>query len=296
MVFSSQLFVYWFLPAVLALYYLSPRRLRHLGLTLASYLFYGWAHPAFTLLMLASTLIDYGCGLAIVGRSPWGRGEIAALERAGPRSRRQRIAVAVSVVSNLGLLGFFKYFHFAVGNYNGIVAALGLEGWRLDTVIQVVLPLGISFYTFQSMSYSIDVYRGEARALRNFVDFACYVSMFPQLVAGPIVRFSEVAEQLAGRTHSIEKVARGVALFALGCAKKILLANPCGKVADTLFDSAAVLPLDAWYGAFAYAFQIYFDFSGPTSGAAGISRCRPGCATISTCRWAATGGDRAAPT
>jgi alginate O-acetyltransferase complex protein AlgI len=134
----------------------------------------------------------------------------------------------------------------------------------------VVLPLGISFYTFQSMSYTLDVYRGESAALANFVDFACYVSMFPQLVAGPIIRFSEVDDQLRGRRHTVEKFARGVAFLALGLAKKVLLANPCGQVADAAFAAGALRPLEAWYGVAAYAFQIYFDFSGYSDMAIGL--------------------------
>jgi len=130
--------------------------------------------------------------------------------------------------------------------------------------------LGISFYTFQSMSYAIDVYRGDAKAIRKFIDFACYVSMFPQLVAGPIIRFQEVADQLVFRTHTMEKFSRGVAFFALGMGKKILLANPCGKIADTVFKAGANHIVDAWYGIVAYAFQIYFDFSGYSDMALGL--------------------------
>ncbi len=276
MVFSSHLFVYYFLPLVLVVYYLLPRRGRHLGLTLLSYLFYGWANPSFMVLMLASTVVDYFCGLSLAGRlSPGsllaGRGRpVEPLPRGGPRTRAQKLAVAVSVTANLSLLGFFKYFNFAVDSFNGLVAALGLEGLGFDTVLRVALPLGISFYTFQSMSYTIDVYRGDARALANFIDFACYVSMFPQLVAGPIIRFSEIADQLQRRTHTVEKFARGAAFLSLGLAKKILLANPCGKIADTVFDAGSALPLDAWYGVTAYAFQIYFDFSGYSDMAIGL--------------------------
>jgi alginate O-acetyltransferase complex protein AlgI len=271
MVFSSHLFVYYFLPLALLVYYALPGRARHLGLTLASYLFYGWANPAFTVLMATSTVVDYVCGLVITGQHRGGWTEpVAALGRGGPRSLRQRLAVAVSVVTNLSLLGFFKYFNFGVDSYNALVVALGLGDLGLATALRVALPLGISFYTFQSMSYSIDVYRGDARCLRNFVDFACYVSMFPQLVAGPIIRFSEIEDQLRARSHTLEKFARGVAFFSFGMAKKVLLANPCGKVADTLFDAGSVLPLDAWYGALAYAFQIYFDFSGYSDMAIGL--------------------------
>jgi len=271
MVFSSHLFVYYFLPLTLLVYYLLPRRGRHLGLTLLSYGFYGWANPSFMVLMLTSTVVDYLCGLALVGRlgSRWGE-PIEALPVGSPRTRGQKLAVAISVAANLSLLGFFKYFNFAVDNFNALTAALGLDALQLDSVMRVVLPLGISFYTFQSMSYTIDVYRGQARALRNFVDFACYVSLFPQLVAGPIIRFSEIDDQLASRTHSLEKFARGIAFLSLGMAKKVLIANPCGKVADTIFDAAAVLPFDAWYGAVAYSFQIYFDFSGYSDMAIGL--------------------------
>jgi len=271
MVFSSHLFVYYFLPLALAVYYLLPRRARHLGLTALSYLFYGWANPAFVILMATSTAIDYACGLALAGRlGRRGSGAIEALEVGGRRSRAQKVAVTISVVSNLSLLGFFKYFNFGVDSWNALIAAAGLTDLRLDTVLRVALPLGISFYTFQSMSYSIDVYRGRTAALSNFIDFACYVSMFPQLVAGPIIRFNEIADQLRSRTHSWEKFARGAAFVALGMAKKVLLANPCGKIADAAFNAGSVLPLDAWYGATAYAFQIYFDFSGYTDMAIGL--------------------------
>jgi alginate O-acetyltransferase complex protein AlgI len=271
MVFSSQLFVYYFLPLALLVYYLLPRRLKNLGLTLLSYLFYGWANPAFMVLMFTSTVIDYFCGLAITQRlGPRWREPIERLEKGGPRTRAQKVAVAVSVISNLSLLGFFKYFNFGVDNFNALAAALGLGDWQLDSVMRIVLPLGISFYTFQSMSYSIDVYRGDAKGLKNFIDFACYVSMFPQLVAGPIIRFSEVADQLQERSHTVEKFARGVAFVSLGMAKKILLANPCGKIADTVFDAGSALPVDAWYGVLAYSFQIYFDFSGYSDMAIGL--------------------------
>jgi len=260
MVFSSHLFIFYFLPISLALYYVAPRALRHLLLTLLSYAFYGWANPAFVLLMLLSTGIDYAMGLVI------------ATDTAPPgqRSARSRWAMGLSIVSNLSLLGFFKYFNFGVDSYNGLLAALGWEGAQWDTVLRITLPLGISFYTFQSMSYSIDIYRGDAKPVKNFITFACYVSMFPQLVAGPIVRFREVATQLEARTHTLEKFARGVAFLGFGLAKKVLLANPCGALADTTFDAGARTALDAWYGLFAYSFQIYFDFSAYSDMAIGL--------------------------
>lgn len=298
MVFSSHIFIFYFLPLALAVYYLLPMRARHLCLTLFSYAFYGWANPLFIVLMFSSTLIDYLAGLVQVGHhrpSAW-RQPIPLLPPPGGRrpprhwtnwllapyivawvrtetpgrSRAQKIALLCSLASNLALLGFFKYFNFGLDSWNATVEAAGLAEARWDTLLRITLPLGISFYTFQSMSYSLDVYRGEARAIRRITDFFCYVSMFPQLVAGPIVRFHEVAGQLAGRSHTLEKFARGVAFFSLGLGKKILLANPCGKVADTVFEAGACSTLDAWYGVSAYAFQIYFDFSAYSDMAVGM--------------------------
>jgi alginate O-acetyltransferase complex protein AlgI len=255
MVFSSYLFLFYFLPLALALYYASPRRLKHLVLTVLSYVFYGWANPLFVVLLLVSTLIDYVGGLR--------------LGRTDDLRTKQRW-LAVSLTSNLSLLGFFKYYNFGVDNLNALAQATGLEALGVDSALRVTLPLGISFYTFQSMSYTWDVYRGRATAIRNFIDFACFVSMFPQLVAGPIIRFSEVADQLQSRTHTVAKFARGIAFFSVGLAKKVLLANPCGKIADLAFDAGSLHPLDAWYGVTAYAFQIYFDFSGYSDMAIGL--------------------------
>ncbi len=168
------------------------------------------------------------------------------------------------------MLGFFKYFNFAMENYNLLIHWFGLSHLKLETVIRVTLPLGISFYTFHLLSYTIDVYRGQAKVLRNFIDFACYISLFSQLVAGPIIRFREIADQMANRTHTAEKFARGVAFVSLGLAKKVLLANPCGKIADVVFDAGSRGVLDAWYGLGAYAFQIYFDFSAYSDMAIGL--------------------------
>ena len=270
MVFSSYLFCFFFLPLALLTYYASPRRLRHLTLTLASYVFYGWANPAFTVLMLLSTIIDWWAGLKIAGAPIFGKGEIVSLVPGGERSRRQKIYLWLSMCSNLGLLGFFKYFHFAIDSWNAVGLALGIDAIHFETALKVILPLGISFYTFQSMSYTIDVYRGESAALRDPIDFACFVAMFPQLVAGPIVRFSEVADQLRERSHTLAKFARGVVFFSLGMAKKVLIANPCGKLADIAFGANAIETIDAWLGVVAYAFQIYFDFSGYSDMAIGL--------------------------
>lgn len=269
MVFSSHLFIFYFLPLALGAYYLVPRQLRHLVLTLFSYLFYGWSNPAFMLLMLVSTAIDYFCGLIIVSPTPWRPASLVPLAP-GPRGPRQKLALWTSICANLGLLAFFKYGNFGIDAYNDLMVGLGFDSAVWDHFWRITLPLGISFYTFQSMSYSIDIYRGEATPLRNPVDFACYVAMFPQLVAGPIIRYHEVARQMRERSHTLERFARGVAFFALGMAKKVLLANPCGKIADTVFDAGARGLLDSWYGAFAYGFQIYFDFSGYSDMAVGL--------------------------
>ena len=257
MVFSSSVFIFYFLPAVLGLYFLAlrlgGRTSAHVLLTLASYFFYGWSNPAFILLMLFSTAIDYICGLVI-----------------SRRAKGARIALTISILTNLGLLGFFKYFNFGMESWNFLMDGMGFEAASYQNFLRITLPLGISFYTFQSMSYSIDVYRGEAQAIRNPLDFACYVSMFPQLVAGPIIRFQEVAEQLLERQHTAAKFARGVAFFMLGMSKKVLLADPCGKVADECFAAADLHALEAWAGIVAYAFQIYFDFSAYSDMAIGL--------------------------
>jgi alginate O-acetyltransferase complex protein AlgI len=265
MVFSSYLFLFYFLPFSLLLYYAAPRPVKHLVLTLLSYAFYGWANPLFIVLLLTSTLIDYLAG-QVIGQE---RSRLDAGEAGWP-TRRARSALIVSLSSNLVLLGFFKYFNFGVDSYDGLVRSLGLDWLQLDVALRVTLPLGISFYTFQSMSYAIDVYRGHATAIRSFVDFACFVSMFPQLVAGPIVRFSEISNQLLHRTHTATKFARGIAFFSLGLTKKVLLANPCGKIADLAFGAGSLSPIDAWYGVTAYAFQIYFDFSAYSDMAIGL--------------------------
>ena len=176
MVFSSHLFVFYFLPLALLLYYAAPARTRHLLLTGLSYLFYGWANPLFVVLMAFSTAVDYACG-RVIAAEPTDRA--AKVGEKPPRSRRQKTALVISIVTNLSLLGFFKYFNFGVDSFNALVTALGVADWQWDTFFRITLPLGISFYTFQSMSYTIDVYRGQVRATRNLLDFATFVTMFP---------------------------------------------------------------------------------------------------------------------
>ncbi|MCH8474341.1 MAG: MBOAT family protein [Opitutales bacterium] len=272
MVFSTHIFLFVFLPTVLTIYYLAPMRWRALVLTFFSYLFYSWTNPWWTILMVTSTVIDYTAGRVIAkgGGEVKVSGDEPVLEPGGYRSRRQKIALTVSIVANLGMLGFFKYAGFLAINANAMASFLGLSD-SLVPVLEVALPVGISFYTFQSMSYTIDVYRGKAPGMRNMSAFACYVALFPQLVAGPIVRYNSIADQLEVRSHTLEKFTRGVALFSLGMGKKILLANPMGHIADASFAAGPMHAADAWYGIVAYALQIYFDFSAYSDMAIGLA-------------------------
>ena len=253
MVFGSAIFLYAFLPVFLALYYLTPRKGRNLFVAVASYVFYGWWRPDFVSLMLFSTVLDFTCGR-----------RITAARARGDRGKRW---VVLSVVTNLGLLGYFKYANFGVDTLNEIFVQ-----WGMDPVewTRVVLPVGISFYTFQTLSYTVDVYRGSAAPVKTFRDFMCYVAMFPQLVAGPIVRYNTIAEQLHSRTHTLGKFYRGVLAFQAGFAKKILIADPLGQVADAAFGADSLGALQAWVGTAAYTFQIYFDFSGYSDMAIGL--------------------------
>ncbi len=277
MVFSSHFFIYYFLPFGLLGYYAlfrAPQRWRNFWLIVTGYIFYGWAEPRFMVLMFATTFIDWLMSL-VIAHDSWqvwrnlGR-PVSLVSPEHRRTRTRRTAITVSVISNLLVLGFFKYFNFGVDSYNTLLQSIGLGDHQWDSFFRVVLPLGISFYTFQALSYTIDVYRGKAEAMANFIDFACFVSMFPHLVAGPILKFSFLADQLKHRRLTSDKFARGVAFFLLGLAKKVLLANPCGKIADTVFDAGSTGTIDAWFGSIAYAFQIYFDFSGYSDMAIGL--------------------------
>ncbi|NNE93439.1 MAG: MBOAT family protein [Verrucomicrobiales bacterium] len=261
MVFSSHIFLFYFLPIALLLYYASPRAMKHLMLTLMSYVFYGWWNPWFTLLMLGSTIIDYACGKMITAD--------------GASEKRRKAGMYISVIMNLSVLAFFKYSAFFATEVSGLSQMLGLGAVEVPEFFRtIVLPVGISFYTFQSMSYSIDLYRGHAVPARNFIDFACYVSMFPQLVAGPIVRYGSVADQLQQRDHTLPGFVAGFTRFNFGFAKKIILANPMGNIADACFGAGEGIlntPM-AWIGVTAYAFQIYFDFSAYSDMAIGLGR------------------------
>jgi alginate O-acetyltransferase complex protein AlgI len=272
MVFSSQIFIFYFLPLVLGLYYVLPFRARTALIAIASYVFYGWANPIWAVIMFFGCSVDYVCGLLLLRLS--GLKDVDGLPPVigpeVPRTRQMKAVLATSIVTNLGLLAVFKYTGFAAENVNALGAALGL-GEQLLPVLHLVLPVGISFYTFKAMSYAIDVYRGDARPMRRFTDYMCFEAFFPDLVAGPIIRYAALEEQMRVRQHTLDKFARGVAFFALGMGKKILLANPMGHIADTAFAAGPQHTADAWFGVVGYAFQIYFDFSGYSDMAVGLA-------------------------
>jgi len=255
MVFTTHIFVFYFLPVFLLVYFNLPYRWRNLWITLASYVFYGWWQPWFVCLMMFTTVMDF----------TWGK----VITRPGATRAQRRFAVAACVVTNLSFLGFFKYYMFSAETLNLLLAMVGAEQFR---VLRVVLPIGISFYTFHSLTYIIDLYRGHATPAKSFTDFSAFVALFPDLVAGPIIRYKTLAAQLHFREHTVKRFASGVAIFILGFAKKILLANPCGHAADAVFNAADPCALDAWVGVLAYAFQIYFDFCGYSDMAVGLGR------------------------
>jgi len=255
MVFTTHIFVFYFLPLFLLVYYNLPYRWRNVWITVGSYVFYGWWQPWFVALMIFTTCMDFF----------WGR----FITRDGATPRERKLAVLACVATNLTLLAFFKYYMFATETLNQMLATFGAQPFRVMTV---VLPIGISFYTFHSLTYVIDLYRGHATPAKSLSGFSAFVALFPDLVAGPIIRYKTLAEQLREREHVASRFASGVVIFLIGFAKKILLANPCGSVADAVFGAANPLTLDAWAGAVAYAFQIYFDFSGYSDMAVGLGR------------------------
>ncbi len=258
MVFSSVTFLFLFLPAVLIAYYVMPRRARNAMLVLASLLFYAWGAGWIVLVLLASIGLN---GL-------FGLGVERAMD-AGQRRRAQGI-LAVAVVVNVGLLAWFKYANFTVDTVNGVLGAAG--GGALAWT-DILLPIGISFYTFHSLSYLIDIYRGTARHLDSPIDFALYITFFPQLVAGPIVRFHEIRDQLVHRTESVPMFAGGVYRFCHGLGKKVLIADTIAPVADAAFAASTgeLTTTAAVLGVLAYAVQLYFDFSGYSDMALGLA-------------------------
>ncbi len=253
MVFSSVLFLFYFLPAALILYFITPKKFRNVTLFLVSLVFYAWGEPIYVLIMLFSTVFDFANGYLI--------------DKYRKRKYLPKIILWIAIVGNLAILGFFKYADFIIGNINSI---FGLS----IPLLYLPLPIGISFYTFQTMSYSIDVYRGDAPVQKNIFAFGAYVALFPQLIAGPIVRYNTIAEQLVEREESYDKFASGISRFMTGLGKKVLLANNIGL----LWDTVKVLPanelsfLTAWLGIIAMALQLYFDFSGYSDMAIGLGR------------------------
>jgi alginate O-acetyltransferase complex protein AlgI len=272
MVFSSHIFLFYFLPLALGLYYVAPFKARTALIAVCSYVFYGWANPFWAVIMFFGSSVDYFCGLALLRLSgvPNKGGLPPIIGPEVPRTRAMKAVLVTSLVTNIGLLGAFKYTGFVAENVNALARVLG-GGHDILPVLHLALPVGISFYTFKAMSYAIDVYRGDARPMRRFTDYMCFEAFFPDLVAGPIIRYAAMEEQMRVREHTLDKFARGVAFFALGMAKKILLANPMGHIADAAFAAGPMRILDAWFGVFGYAFQIYFDFSGYSDMAIGLA-------------------------
>ena len=247
MLFSGIPFLFYFLPCVLLVYFIVPQKGRNAVLLAASLFFYGWGEPKFLLFMVFSIVQGY-----VFARLIW-------------RGRRKKLFLTLSLVLSFALLGYCKYADFFIENFNA-VTGLSLP------LLKIALPIGISFYTFQIASYEIDVYRGDVAAQHNFIDFAAYVAMFPQLIAGPIVRYRDIAPQLKERTHSLETAASGASRFAVGLGKKVLVANVLAQLVSAYKASAEQTVLYAWLYAIAFTLQIYFDFSGYSDMAIGLGR------------------------
>lgn len=252
MVFSSTIFLCVYLPLVLLGYYICPKKGRNLFLLIASLVFYAWGEPKYVFLMIFSILVNY-----IFGR---------LMDKHRENKKRLKLMLVLSVVIDIGLLSVFKYTDFIITNVNAIFGA------NFD-LLNIALPIGISFYTFQAMSYTIDVYRDDVRVQKNLIDFGMYITMFPQLIAGPIVRYADVQDQLAERSVTTADFSEGVMRFVVGLGKKVLLANQMGAVWSEIYALGGdVSALMAWTGAIAYTFQIYFDFSGYSDMAIGLGR------------------------
>lgn len=252
MVFSKPIFLFGFLPIVLLLYYIAPRRLRNTVLFVASLIFYAWGEPKLVLLMIATIVVDYCAGLMI--------------ERFSEKKKASRAILVAALVINLGLLGIFKYANFMIESINTLVGGnIGL--------LNIVLPIGISFYTFQSLSYVIDVYKKVVPVERNILNFATYVTLFPQLIAGPIVQYKTIADELSERQESFALFSEGIWRFVVGLGKKVIIANQIGSVWTEISGSPESLTVGkAWIGALAFTFQIYFDFSGYSDMAIGLGK------------------------
>ncbi|MEG6521273.1 MBOAT family O-acyltransferase [Desulfotomaculum sp. 1211_IL3151] len=253
MVFSSLFFTFAFLPLTVILYYLAAKHLRNVVLLTASLLFYAWGEPVYVLLMCGSIMINYWLGTLL-------RSDAAS-------SRKRTLFLIISLVFNLGCLAYYKYFGMIIST----IASIG--SWHLN-VGTPALPLGISFYTFQALSYVMDVYRGKIKPQKSLISFALYITMFPQLVAGPIVTYADIESQLADRSINFEEFYAGMQRFLCGLAKKVLLANPIGLLWSEVkaMPGAEISVLMAWAGVIAFALQIYFDFSGYSDMASGLGK------------------------
>lgn len=254
MVFSTSIFLFLFLPAFLLVYYLLPFRWRSAWILLASYAFYAWWRVDFLVVFVATTLWSYLVG-RVIGRS------------LGAHRRRAQLALALGVAGNLGTLAYFKYFNFGVDSLNALLSGLGVTPM---TTWQVILPIGISFYVFQATSYLVDIYRRDAPTNERFFDVAAYISLFPQLIAGPILRYKDLAHQFKHRTHTFDKFSEGSLRFMVGFCKKVLIADGVASLANAVFAQSEPSFADAWLGALAYAVQLYFDFSGYSDMAIGL--------------------------
>ena len=255
MVFSSFVFLLVFLPLTLGIYYLAPKKIKNSVLFIASLLFYAWGEPVYILIMLFSTVFDYCNGLAL-----------EKLERKNNQKGRRAILI-LSVAVNIGLLCFFKYTDF-------IIETVGSVGGLNLRPLGIALPIGISFYTFQTLSYTIDVYRKRVKAQHNIINFGMYICMFPQLIAGPIVRYADIEHQLEinQRKFNADKAVSGAVRFATGLAKKVLIANQAGALWSEISSQSVSSSAVAWLGTFAFALQIYFDFSGYSDMAIGLAK------------------------
>ena len=250
MLFSSIPFLYYFLPAVLILYFIAPKKLKNSVILLSSLFFYAWGEPKYVILMIVSITVGYILGLLI--------------EKFREKTL-SKVFLAISVIFSIGALGYFKYSDFFIANFNAVT---GLS----VPLLRIALPIGISFYTFQLLSYTIDVYRGDTPAQKNPITLAAYISLFPQLIAGPIVRYSDVALQLENRTHTFAKISDGVRRFILGLSKKILIANALGELCDIFRASEDKSVLFFWLYAVSFTLHIYFDFSGYSDMAIGLGK------------------------
>ena len=253
MVFSNLVFLCVFLPLTVLLYYLVPKCLKNYLLLIASIIFYSWGEPQYIFLMLLSIAMNYFFGLGV--------------DKYRDRSSIKKCILFVTVAANLAIIGYYKYSYFLIDNLNG------LFGWQIEFE-PLSLPIGISFYTFQALSYVIDVSRNDGAVQRNPFDLALYIALFPQLVAGPIVRYSSVAEQIKTRVHSVSLFYEGVIDFIIGLGKKVIISNQMALVADQIFqrNTMDMSTSIAWIGIIAYSFQIYFDFSGYSNMAIGLGK------------------------